>query len=623
MKPQKHQSKLATKSPSDSAYRRRIIIIDDTESIHSDYEKILIRKESSDSETELKRLDALIFSEPSSDTAALLELDFELEHALQGQEGLAKVTAAAEAGNPFCVAFVDMRMPPGWDGLETIERIWENDPYIQVVISSAYSDHSWSSLVDRLGQSDRLLILRKPFDQSEVRQIATALCEKWFAEKKTRDLLETLERKVEKRTIELKKANERLTRLNDDLKISAHEAQCAARAKGRFLATMSHEIRTTLNGIMGASQMLNACKFNDESGREFASIIESSGGALMTIINDILDYSKYETGQLDLESVPFSLKTLAEDCRALLDSIVVKNEIEYEFEWAPEIPRGLLGDPARIRQVILNLLNNAFKFGKNGVVKLSVELLKKKQDHVDLSIKIIDHGIGMDEQTLSRLFSAFMQADSSTTREFGGTGLGLAICKLLADAMSAEIIVSSQPGEGSIFDFRISLAVCDHAIGGERRDVALAPPGGSDDFASYSGKRALLVDDNAVNCKLGKHFLNKFELDVELAYNGMEAVERATRSDFDIILMDLQMPEMDGQEATELIREHEKKDKKSPRVPIVALTANAFSEIKDICTAAGMDDFLTKPLGLDDLSRVLHRWVAKKENLNDATRLAD
>ena len=590
---------------------RRIIVIDDTDSIHRDYEKILGKSELSESEMALRDLDSFMFEdEPAPFEKGAMELAFEIDHAYQGKEGYEKIIAAQAAGAPYHVAFVDMRMPPGWDGMQTIEKVWNEDPNLQIVICSAYSDYSWEQIIEKLGHSNRFLILKKPFDQAEVYQLATALSEKWLSERSAKDLRSGLEQKVEERTAEVRAANQKLVSLNHELEAAVDEAQCAVRAKGRFLATMSHEIRTTLNGILGAAYMLSKTGLR-EPEMEFAKIIESSGDALMSIINDILDYSKYESGQLQLESIPFSLRNLMRECAALQETVALKFGISLELRWDESIPETLLGDPPRIRQVLLNLLNNAFKFGRNGRVTFSASLERLESQRAALCIEVIDEGIGMKPETLESLFSAFVQADSSTTREFGGTGLGLAICKLLAEAMDARIEVRSEWGKGSTFALHLPLAFQDASgEGGSARSIGATSrqhdnPGQLD----LGGRRVLFVDDNEINGKLGRQFLKTFNIETDLAGNGHEAVERYCSKSYDAILMDLQMPEMDGLQATRRIRSIETETGGSDRVPIIALTANAFNESRDDCLSAGMDDFLTKPLRIDDLSAVLQRWL--------------
>lgn len=594
------------------ALPRRIIVIDDTESIHSDFRKVLCPEAATKSQEALDELDRLMFGEQKDSVASNdPQFDFTIDHAYQGEEGLQKIVEEREKGNPFSVAFVDMRMPPGWDGLRTVEEISKKDPFIQIVICSAYSDYSWREIINRVGHTDRLLILKKPFDHAEVHQLAASLSEKWNAEKRTRELLAELEGKVQIRTEQLTEANSELQKLNSELQRAAEEARSAERAKGRFLATMSHEIRTTLNGIIGASHMLNHSRSLPEEDRDFASIIQTSGDALMIIINDILDYSKYESGQLELERIPFSLKDLARECANLMDTSIARKKTDLRMEYDDALPEIVVGDPARIRQVVLNLLNNAFKFGEGGKVTLAINVESSSENEVELRIEVRDQGIGMSPETLDRLFSAFMQADSSTTREYGGTGLGLAICKLLAEAMKAKIDVSSELGKGSNFALVVKLPlapeytkpVAVEKFNDLKQETASVHKAVELDF---SDRKVLLVDDNSINRKLGRKFLRQMKVEVTLAVNGREAYELVLENEFDLVLMDLQMPELDGIAATKKIRESD-----SPRkdVPIVALTANAFADVRTECEQAGMQDFLTKPLRVNLLSQILEKWL--------------
>ncbi len=596
---------------STSALVRRVLVIDDSESIHRDYVNILCPSELSESEKALRALSDLMFDEEAGLAESdEMKLKFDIDHAYQGREGYEMIIAARAAGVPYQVAFVDMRMPPGWDGLTTLEKVWREDPELQVVICSAYSDYTWTQIIDKLGHSNRLLILKKPFDQAEVYQLAAALSEKWLSEQRARDLFACLEQRVDERTAEVRAANEKLVVVNRELETAVEEAECAVRAKARFLATMSHEIRSSLNGVMGAAQMLNDAKLGPIE-LEYARIIQSSGEALMSIINDILDYSKYENGQLKLESIPFSLDGLMSECSSLLETVADKYAIGLEKRWDDSIPATLVGDPARVRQILLNLLNNAFKFGKNGVVTFAATLERLEAKCALIRIDVVDEGIGMNEETVERLFSAFMQADTSTTREFGGTGLGLAICKLLSEAMDARIEVRSEEGKGSVFSLHLPLALSD-SIGADTvtySQVGNALPKDARAKLDFSGRRVLFVDDNQINGKLGKRFLESFNIETDLALNGLEAIERYGEESYDAILMDLQMPEMDGLQATRRIRVLESESSKNERVPIIALTANAFAENRDDCLAAGMDDFLTKPLRIGDLSSALSRWL--------------
>jgi|GEM_PF-2134364 len=592
---------------------RRVLVIDDTQSIHDDFDKILRLRDPSEPEESLDELDKLIFEQSTPrETPSTEAIDFRVSHAMQGLQAIELVRSSIAEAKPFAVAFVDMRMPPGIDGQQTIEEIWKIDPQLQIVICSAYSDHTWDEILARLGHSDRLLVLKKPFDQAEVYQMAAALSEKWNAERRTQRLTRELEQKVEERTASLNQLNTKLTHVNAELETALEEANCAVRAKGRFLATMSHEIRTTLNGIMGASYMLTKAELQEDD-RDFANIIQTSGEGLMTIINDILDYSKFDSGQLELDEVSFSLSELANECAALLKPIYDKEKVPFTLTIDSALPDKMIGDPTRLRQILLNLLNNAIKFSAGTNVDFEIRYASGEETAATIEFLVRDGGIGMNEDAVNRLFSAFMQADSSTTRKFGGTGLGLAICKLLADAMEAEILVDSKIGEGSTFTVRLTLPIDQSS---EEDDlIDQESPSELPAIDGLAEKHILVVDDNAINRKLAGRFLKKLGLTADIATNGEEAVEMFLSRRYDLILMDHQMPVLSGTAATRKIRELESKKEPSPsQIPIIALTANALAEAREACLSSGMSDFLTKPIQMRDLRSTLSKWLSVSDN---------
>ncbi len=391
-----------------------------------------------------------------------------------------------------------------------------------------------------------------------------------------------------------------LEQRGEELEAARARAEEASRVKGQFLANMSHEIRTPMNAVLGAAELLGDTALDAEQA-EYVRMLRGSGEALLGIINDILDFSRVEAGKLTLDVRPFDLPGVLEGTAGPLRLEAHRKQLTLELVPDPDVPRLVLGDAGRVRQVLTNLLGNAVKFTARGSVTLRVRTLHAGAEGSRVRFEVEDTGPGIDAETLARLFQPFTQADGSTTRRYGGTGLGLAISRMLAELMGGEIGVESRPGQGSTFWVVLPFGPVPAAAALRAVEPAPAP-----EARPAGAVRVLLVEDDPLNRYLAERFLAQCGCEVVVAENGRDAVEQVGREAFAMVFMDCLMPVLDGYQATREIRAAEHPGR---RLPIVALTANAMSGDREKCLAAGMDDFVSKPVKRDDLQRVVARWA--------------
>ena len=382
-------------------------------------------------------------------------------------------------------------------------------------------------------------------------------------------------------------------------------AEESTRAKGIFLATMSHELRTPMNGVLGCTQLLKDTSLTDQQ-RELIETMHRSADALLTLVNDILDFSKIEAGKMTLEVADVNLRSLICDVTTLMEGLASQKGLTVSVQIDPDVPEEFRGDPIRLRQILFNLVGNAIKFTERGRVTITVSLKQGRtegSDSVVLQWRIQDTGIGMTPEQQVRLFQAYAQADASTTRKFGGTGLGLMICHQLVQLMGGAITVESSIGQGSTFAYTTNLLLAIHrdasasSLGPDQRSVG----------EQVGSLRVLVADDNEINQVVACKFLQKLGCHVEVARTGREAVEAITRTVYDVVLMDCEMPEMDGYEATREIRLRE--EGTLSHLPIMALTGHASDEDAQKCHQAGMDKVITKPLTLPILRASLRELL--------------
>ncbi len=502
--------------------------------------------------------------------------DFNVEfiRALSGNEAIVSTFL-----NDFALAIIDIQMPE-MDGYETVEFLRQEDrtKYLPVIfVSAIYKDDFYVVKGIETGAVD---LISKPIQPEILRGKVKVFLDLY----------------LQKRELE---------RMNAELRIAKDKAEAATHTKSLFLASMSHEIRTPLNGIIGMANILKGTTLNKEQ-QEYLDIINISGNNLLAIINDILDFSKIESGQVELENMAFDLHNEVEEIVKLLALKAGEKRLELHVEIAQNVPGHISGDSLRLKQILINLLNNAIKFTPSGSVTLKIGKLNQStiKDHgskvkkVKLIFRVIDTGIGISEEGKKKLFRAFSQTESSISRKFGGTGLGLAISKNLSKMMNGEIGVESEEGKGSKFWFTAEF---------ELSDAVIVRSGESKQSETVSGKtlNVLLVEDNVINQKVALFNLNKLGHFVDVAENGKIALEMFQKNRYDVILMDVIMPIMDGIEATHKIRDLEKRNGIKDPIPIIAMTANALKGEREKLISEGMNEYISKPFKTEDLIKLL------------------
>lgn len=497
----------------------------------------------------------------------LSDLDVEIVRALSGLEAIEKTFQ-----HEFALVLMDVQMP-GMDGFETVEHI-RRDPRHELLpiiyITAIYNENYYRTKGIKTGAVDF---------------IAKPIIADLFIGKVTIFINLFKQRKFLENEI-----NRRIT-VEDELVKAKDVAVEAARAKQQFLSTMSHEIRTPLNAIINTAGLLR-----DEEPRqdqlENIEILLFSAQNLLRLINDILDYSKIDSGKFEFETIDFELRKLLNGIHQSFEYEASRKGLELEIKAAENLPSVIRGDSVRLSQILFNLVGNALKFTEKGKVSVNIDLNRQWKGYAELRILVTDTGIGIPEDKQQYIFESFTQASSSTTRKYGGTGLGLAITKKLVELQGGTLKLSSKVGEGSTFEILIKYQTSDK----ERIEDNMITQSA---FRTLKGLKVLVVEDNLINQKIVMKFLSKWDADADIADNGVIAVELVKKSHYDVVLMDLHMPEMNGYDATRAIREMEEEYYK--KLPIIALTASAFLEDRDKIYVCGMNGFIIKPFNPTEL----------------------
>ena len=524
--------------------------------------------------------------------AAILETDHKIIVAPNGRIALQMTTLH----KPDLI-LLDIEMPE-LDGYQVCAKLKAdvNTQGIPILFLTARDSEQDEVRGLSLGAID---YLTKPFNPT----LVMARVKNHLELKRHQDTLEQI-------TLALEMSNEIVEKAKKSAEKAKESAEKANRTKGEFLANMSHEIRTPMNSIIGFTDLMAQTPLTEKQHR-YLDTIKSSGEHLLTVINDILDFSKIQAGKLILESIPFNLKHIIEQSVSHFSMLSQKKEITILHTLFPDVPTTLTGDPHRLRQILFNLLGNAVKFTQLGHIALFIRPLHQTNTEILLQFLVEDTGIGVTKKNQQKLFKPFSQSDSSNTRKYGGTGLGLSISAGLIQSMGGKMEMQSSEGIGSSFRFSLRFTPC----------LTPIPPTPNNliEHTFNDKHHILVVEDDPVNLLFISELLKTLGFtEIDQAYTGKEALEMLEKASYDLILMDCQMPEMDGYQATKEIRQLEKTQQK-PRLPIIALTANAMEDNRDKCLSVGMDDFLSKPIQIPLLARTMGKWLPHSKMIQSSS----
>jgi signal transduction histidine kinase len=562
-----------------------ILVVDDNQAIHDDFRMILEPEDRTQADD--SKLDELLHKVLDSPRKQRQLPLFELHSAFQGQEALSMVRQATAEGRPYAFIFMDVRMPPGWNGIETIERIWRYDPNIEVVLCTAYSDYSWEGVQEILGDTHRLQILKKPFDTMEVKQLALSLAKKVDYYRKYQRHIGELEQAVKNRTRELEEAKA--------------AAELANRAKSTFLANMSHELRTPLNGILGYADLMSREGDLPPPQDTRLQVIERCGIHLLSLINNVLDLSKIEAGLVEKADCRFDLPRMLEDLRYMFLPRLERRQLSFSIDRDGGLPRVVWGDERKLRQILINLLGNAVKFTpEGGEVSLAVDTRPS-----GIRFTVADTGPGIAAENQQRIFEPFRQLHAVSTES--GTGLGLSICRHFVDLLGGKIQLQSELGKGSRFRFTLPLdAVEGDPSHPERARKVIG-------LAGERQWRLLVVDDNATDLGYLRDLLKAVGFMVATCSNGEEALQAFRGGNYDLIVSDVKMPEMDGEKLLAAVK-REKGD-----FPVILTSSYVLGTSEKQLQELGADVFLGKPIDSERLLDAIRRCLPLNYRFKEGT----
>ncbi len=538
-------------------------------------------------------------ADESSDSLRILE-GLQVESASHGPEGWTRIRESLRHSRPYLLAVVAADLGGEWDGVETVQRLWREDDTLPILLCTppGFTADDRHEITRQLGRIDRFLFLPKPLGTDEVRQMVASQVDRRLARG------------------ELEEVNGELGRA---LQRARDAAESANRAKGEFMANISHEIRTPMNAILGFTRLLQKEPLNDDQLQKLGYVCDA-GMSLMSLISNVLDYAKLAAGQLEISIAAFNLDAVLADVLETTRPQAAEKDLTIRHHVSEAIPRWLMGDKMRFRQVLVHLIGNAIKFTENGTIHFQMMVDEETDEEVTLRATVTDTGVGIPVERQAVIFECFSQADGSATRQFEGAGLGLTICKQLVDLMGGQIGFRSDPGHGVRgcgACFWLAITLQKHLTDGSEPssdnhltvlDEETVPAADGEQIQGGM-PHVLLADDDRLNRTLVEMFLGRAGCLIDLAANGSEALAMLRRRRYDLVFMDIQMSEMDGLAATKAIRRQEAVS--GDHVPIVVLTATAHSDPqdRDMALQAGADDYLAKPFTPEALLGVVQRFL--------------